>query len=60
MPLVITRSKNNKYQVKNASTGEIHAKGTTKKKAENQDKIIQLSEFMRIKDKLTYNNKKVM
>jgi hypothetical protein len=29
MPLLITRLKNNKYHVKNALTGEIHAKGTT-------------------------------
>ncbi len=50
MPLVITRLKNNKYQVKNALTGEIHAKGTTKKKSENQVKLIQLLEFMRMKD----------
>lgn len=51
MPLVIKRLKNNKYQVKNSLTGEIHAKGTTKKKAENQVQLIQLLEAMRIKDR---------
>ena len=49
MPLIITRLKNNKYQVKNAITGEIHAKGTTKKKAENQVKLIHLLDYMRPK-----------
>lgn len=51
MPLAIKRLKNNKYQVKNTVTGEIHAKGTTKKKAENQAKLIELLAFMRMKDR---------
>ena len=30
-----------KYQVYNADTGEVHAKGTTKKKAEGQRRFLE-------------------
>jgi len=41
MPYQITKIGNNKYQVKNKITGKIHAKGTTKKKAESQVKLME-------------------
>ena len=43
MPYQISRLVNGKYQVKNKITGKIHAKGTTKDKAEKQ---VKLMEFM--------------
>ena len=42
MPFIITRLSNNKYQVKNKNTGKIHAKGTTKTKAQKQVKLMEL------------------
>jgi len=40
MPLTITHLKNGKYQVKNNTTGKIHSKGTTKKKADKQVRLL--------------------
>jgi hypothetical protein len=40
MPYTITKLTNGKYQVKNKSTGKIHAKGTTKIKAQKQVKLM--------------------
>ena len=40
-PYQITKVGNNKYQVKNKQTGKIHAKGTTKAKAEKQVKLME-------------------
>jgi len=41
MPFIITKLSNGKYQVKNKETGKIHAKGTTKAKAQKQVKLMQ-------------------
>jgi hypothetical protein len=41
MPSMIKLLQINKHQVKNALTGEIHAKGTTEKKGGDQVKLIQ-------------------
>ena len=41
MPFKITKLSNGKYQVKNKETGKIHAKGTTKAKAQKQIKLMQ-------------------
>ena len=48
MPYQISRLSNGKYQVKNKITGKIHARGTTKDKAEKQ---IKLMEWMDNKNK---------
>ena len=48
MPYQINRLSNGKYQVKNKITGKIHARGTTKDKAEKQ---IKLMEWMDNKNK---------
>lgn len=41
MPFSIRKVGKNKYQVYNTATGEIHSKGTTKKKAEGQFRLLQ-------------------
>ena len=41
MPFSIRKIGKNKYQVYNTATGEIHSKGTTKKKAEGQFRLLQ-------------------
>jgi hypothetical protein len=41
MPYSIRKIGKNKYQVYNTATGEIHSKGTTKKKAEGQFRLLQ-------------------
>lgn len=48
MPYQINRLNNGKYQVKNRITGKIHAKATTKDKAEKQ---VKLMEWMDAKNK---------
>ena len=46
MPYTIHKIRNqNKYKVINTKTGEIHAKGTTKQKAEAQKRILAKLEF---------------
>jgi len=42
MPYVITKLKNNKYQVKNPITGKIHAKATTLQNAQKQIKLMHI------------------
>lgn len=42
MPYQIKKLSNGKYQVKNIDTGQIKAKGTTKKKAEAQVKYLHM------------------
>lgn len=42
MPYKIIKLSNNKYQVKNIETNEILAKGTTKIKATNQVKLLNM------------------
>ena len=41
MPFSIRKIGKNKYQVYNTATGEIHSKGTSKKKAEGQFRLLQ-------------------
>jgi hypothetical protein len=41
MPYAIKKLANGKFQVKNIITGEIHAKGTTKTKAEKQVRLME-------------------
>lgn len=41
MPFSIRKVGKNKYQVYNTATGEIHSKGTSKKKAEGQFRLLQ-------------------
>jgi hypothetical protein len=41
MPYSIRKIGKNRYQVYNTATGEIHSKGTTKKKAEGQFRLLQ-------------------
>jgi len=41
MPYSIRKIGKNKYQVYNTATGELHSKGTTKKKAEGQFRLLQ-------------------
>jgi hypothetical protein len=42
MPYKITKVKGNKYRVKNKQTGKVHAKGTTKTKAEKQVRLLSM------------------
>ena len=42
MPYKITKLKNGKYQVKNIDKNKIVAKGTSKKKAESQVKLLNM------------------
>ena len=42
MPYKITKLKSGKFQVKNIDKNKIIAKGTTKQKAENQVKFLQM------------------
>jgi len=46
MPYKISKLKNGKYQVKNKESGKIHAKGTTKVKAEKQVRFLEMMEHM--------------
>jgi len=41
MPWSMTRVGKNRYKVKNPESGEVHAKGTTKKKAEAQMRLLR-------------------
>jgi hypothetical protein len=41
MPYSIRKIGKNKYQVYNTATGEVHSKGTSKKKAEGQFRLLQ-------------------
>jgi hypothetical protein len=40
MPYGMFKLNGNKYEVKNVKSGEIHAKGTTKAKAERQMRLL--------------------
>lgn len=44
MPYGAFKLNGNKYEVKNVKTGEIHAKGTTKEKAEKQMRLLRAIE----------------
>lgn len=45
MPIVVRKLKNkNLYSVKNQITGQVHAKGTTKLKAEAQKRLLNVSD----------------
>jgi len=46
MPYLISKLKNGKYQVKNKDNGKIHAKGTTKVKAEKQVRFLEMMDHM--------------
>lgn len=42
MPYQIKKINGNKYQVKNVKSGEIHAKGTSKSKAQRQVRLLNM------------------
>ena len=42
MPYTIKKLSTGKYRVKNKQTGKVHAKGTTKTKAEKQVKLLSM------------------
>ena len=44
MPYKMSKLKSGKYKVENAKTGRIHAKGTTKTKAERQIRLLRMIE----------------
>lgn len=44
MPYEIIKLRDSKYKVKNAKTGDVLAKGTTKEKAKNQVRLLNAIE----------------
>jgi len=52
MPYSISKLKNGKYQVKNKDNGKIHAKGTTKIKAEKQVRFLEMMDNIKTKVKI--------
>jgi len=56
MPFSIRKVGKNKYQVYNTATGEIHSKGTTKKKAEGQFRVLQRAIVGELEGGSTHSN----